>query len=345
MSGTLHARKTAVVVCPGRGTYNAAELGYLKKHHSNKTGFIQMIDSARSEDQMPISALDAMGEFSASRHLRGDNASLLIYACALADFADVSQNYDIVGVTGNSLGWYMALAVAGGVSLKDGAHIVNTTGGLMHKRGSGGQIVYPVVDEDWKPDAQKLAAVQAVLDNPVGAITTSIRLGGMVVFAADDAGLKHLMSSLPKSGQFPFQIRYHAAFHSQAMQTISDTARAQLGSELFSSPRIPMIDGRGYIWQSGATDLTQLHDYTFGHQITQTYDFSKAIEVAAKEFAPDRFIVLGPGTTLGAPVAQTLIAHGWNGLRGKANFKTVQEDQPYVLSMGMDDQRRYAIDD
>lgn len=338
-------KQTVIVVCPGRGTYNAAELGYLKSHHGDKTEFLSMIDGSRGDDQIAISALDGMDKFSPPTHLPGDNASLLIYACALADFADISDDYDIVGVTGNSLGWYMALAASGAVSLEDGARIVNTTGGLMHTHACGGQIVYPIVDEDWKPDTERLAAVQAVLDNPKGHITTSIRLGGMVVFAGDEAGLKHVMASLPKSGQFPFQIRYHAAFHSETMQPISDMAKAALSRGLFQSPQIPLIDGRGHIWQNGIADLGALYDYTLGHQITKTYDFTKAIEVAAKEFAPDRFIVLGPGTTLGAPVAQTLIAHNWNGLTGKAQFKISQDKSPYVISMGMDTQRTYATHD
>lgn len=30
--------KTAVVICPGRGSYTKAELGYLGRHHSDKLG-------------------------------------------------------------------------------------------------------------------------------------------------------------------------------------------------------------------------------------------------------------------------------------------------------------------
>jgi [acyl-carrier-protein] S-malonyltransferase len=40
----------------------------------------------------------------------GDNASLLIYACALADFAAIDRDrFEVVAVTGNSMGWYLAL--------------------------------------------------------------------------------------------------------------------------------------------------------------------------------------------------------------------------------------------
>jgi len=43
------SKKTAIVVCPGRGTYNADELGYLTRHHSDKASFIDMIDRIRKE--------------------------------------------------------------------------------------------------------------------------------------------------------------------------------------------------------------------------------------------------------------------------------------------------------
>ena len=32
----MKIKKTAVVICPGRGTYGKAELGYLHKYHDNK---------------------------------------------------------------------------------------------------------------------------------------------------------------------------------------------------------------------------------------------------------------------------------------------------------------------
>ena len=43
------ARKTALVVCPGRGTYNKDDLGYLARHHADKAGLIGAIDAARLE--------------------------------------------------------------------------------------------------------------------------------------------------------------------------------------------------------------------------------------------------------------------------------------------------------
>ncbi len=115
-------KQTALVICPGRGTYNAAELGYLKTHHSDKAEMIAKLDALRREQgQIPISELDAADKYAPSVHMTGDNASLLIYACALADFAAIDrEKYDVVAVTGNSMGWYLALACAGVLGFRGG---------------------------------------------------------------------------------------------------------------------------------------------------------------------------------------------------------------------------------
>jgi [acyl-carrier-protein] S-malonyltransferase len=62
--------------------------------------------------------------------------------------------------------------------------------------------------------------------------------------------------------------------------------------------------------------------------VTRTYDFTAAIRTAAREFAPDLFIVTGPGTTLGGAVAQSLILAGWQGMGGKADFQRLQAETP-----------------
>ena len=93
------------------------------------------LDAYRAELGQPtISELDGAEKYSPSLHMPGDNASLLIYACALADFEAIDRDrFDVVAVTGNSMGWYLALACAGVVDFDAGARLVNTMGGLMHE--------------------------------------------------------------------------------------------------------------------------------------------------------------------------------------------------------------------
>ncbi|MFZ1478386.1 MAG: ACP S-malonyltransferase, partial [Sphingorhabdus sp.] len=100
-------KEKLLVICPGRGTYNATELGYLKRHHATQGELVARIDALRSAEGQPsISELDSAEKYSPSLHMPGDNASLLIYACALSDFAAIDrERYEIVAVTGNSMGW------------------------------------------------------------------------------------------------------------------------------------------------------------------------------------------------------------------------------------------------
>lgn len=336
-------KKTALVICPGRGTYNAAELGYLHHYHAAETDFISRLDELRTtHKQVSISALDKAQNFKPSQHMTGDNASLLIYACALADFQTIDrEKIDIVAVTGNSMGWYLALAAANALSLEDGARLVNTMGTIMHEHAVGGQIVYPLIDENWVISPEKKNLIVNILDNkPSGAfIETSIHLGGLIVFAADKTGLSYLQKSLPKQSPYPLRLAHHGAFHSALLGDIIPMAQKALPRNMFKSPDIPMIDGHGQIWIPRASDIDALYAYTLGAQINTAFNFSKAVEVGIKEFAPDMVIILGPGSTLGGPTAQELIKHRWVGLESKADFKQRQSDSPFIISMNIDEQR------
>ncbi len=339
-------KEKLLVICPGRGTYNAAELGYLQRYHGGGGEMVARLDSYRAAQGQPtISALDSAEKYSPSQHMPGDNASLLIYACALADFAAIDRDrFDIVAVTGNSMGWYLALACAGVLDFDGGARLVNIMGRLMHERGGGGQVVWSMADDDWHIDPAKAGEVEAVLVEARDRnVHISICLGAMVVFAADEAGTKWLMERLPKDDRFPMKLNYHAAFHSPLLNHIVPLAKAANAANDFGGGEIAAIDGTGRIWSPKAFDPAAIHDYTLGAQVNRTYDFTRAVQVAAREFAPDRIAVLGPGSTLGAPVAQALIQIGWRGLAGKADFQARQADNPLLISMGMAEQRAYAL--
>ena len=96
------------------------------------------------------------------------------------------------------------------------------------------------------------------------------------------------------------------------------------------------------IGKPDAVEPEKLHAYTLGHQVTEPYDFTAAIRTAAHEFAPDLFIVTGPGTTLGGAVAQSLILARWRGMGGKADFQKLQAEQPMLVAMGLPEQRALA---
>ena len=336
---------TAVVICPGRGTYNKTELGYLHRHFPD-AGLLGSFDAERQrQGQETLTALDGAERFSLAKHTRGDNASGLIYAATLGDFLSIDRSaIDVVAVTGNSMGWYSALACAGALSPQDGFAVANTMGTLMQDALIGGQLVYPFLGDDWAANPARrdaLLGTVADIDAREGHILRlSINLGGMLVLAGNDAGLAAFEAEAePLDGRFPMRLGNHAAFHTAMQEPVSLEGRSRLSPDLFKQPEVPMVDGRGSIWWPHAADLHSLWDYTLGAQVTQTYDFTRAIEVAAREFAPDLFIITGPGTTLGGAVAQSLILANWRGMASKDDFRKVQEESGLLASMGMADQR------
>jgi [acyl-carrier-protein] S-malonyltransferase len=342
------SRPTAVVICPGRGTYNKAELGTLLRSHGTDPLIAAWDDMRRATGQETLTVLDSAARFSAARHTTGDNASPLIFACSFLDARAVFKSHDVLAVTGNSLGWYIALAAAGGVRPLDGMQIVNTMGTLMHTHGSGGQILYPCVDDNWQPidgEKSRIAALSAKINaQPDHSLAVSIDLGGMMVLAGNEAGLQAAEDALRGDpARSTLRLPKHAAFHTDLMHEIAAMGREALPQRLFADPVTPLIDGRGTVWQPHATDLAALRSYTLGYQITQTYDFKATIQSAARNFAPERFIITRPGTTLGSAVAQALIAIKWQGIDSKESFLTRQKDDPLIISMGRPDQRPLVI--
>ncbi|HLL31753.1 MAG TPA: ACP S-malonyltransferase, partial [Allosphingosinicella sp.] len=145
-------KEAALVVCPGRGTYGKAELGYLKRLHGDKKELIGTFDRLRSERGQPtITELDGADRFSPALHTRGDIASPLIFAASYADFLSIdSGRFDIAAVTGNSMGWYSALAVAGAVGPEQGFRIIDSMGENSQAGEPGGQVLLTLVDEAWR---------------------------------------------------------------------------------------------------------------------------------------------------------------------------------------------------
>ena len=333
--------KTAVLICPGRGTYGKGELGSLTRFPD--PALLARFDAERSRlGQETLTALDSAPTYSVARHSRGDNASALIYACTLGDRLAL-DGVDVVAVTGNSMGWYSALACAGALSPIDGFTVVNTMGTLMQEALIGGQLVYPFMGDDWvdAPElrAELLALVDQIGDRPGHDLALSIDLGGMLVLAGNEAGLAAFEAAVPVQGRFPMRLGNHAAFHTALQEPVSAKGRAALPKSLFSQPKAPLIDGRGHVWWPGAATTDALYHYTLGHQVVQPYDFTAAIRTAAREFAPDLFILPGPGTTLGGAVAQSLIRSNWRGLSDKAGFQRMQAEDPFLISMALPDQR------
>lgn len=336
--------KRAVVIAPGRGVYNKPELGYLATHHKGHP-LMSLFDASRGSDE-PITMLDSAQRFNLGKYTRGDVASPLIYTCSLLDF--LSLDIEVVGVTGNSMGWYTSLACAGVVSPEDGFKIVNTMGSLMQEHLIGGQLIYPFFDQNWreKPGMREkiFSKADEINERKDHVLTLSIDLGGMLVLAGNSAGLDAFEDEMPKiDARFPMRLPNHAAFHTKLQSPVANLGRETLSEINFNQPKLPLIDGRGALWYPNACDTEAMREYTFGHQIVQPYDYTTAVRVAARELMPDLFVVLGPGTTLGGATAQSMIRAKWRGMSDKKSFQELQKTNPVLATMGDPKQRRTLV--
>ncbi|CUS47748.1 MAG: acyl-carrier domain protein [Idiomarinaceae bacterium HL-53] len=342
-----NTKKRVVVVCPGRGTYNRNELGYLARYHERQRHLLAEFDSLRqAQGRATLSALDSAPLFKSREHLQAQNAAPLIYSCALFDFLNLnSDSYEIVAVTGNSMGWYIALACAGALEPKQGFELVSGMSDLTQGADLGGQLIYPIVDEHWRLDPNRVEKVHAVLtssgNTPAEQLYISIEFGGYAVLAGSHAAIRAAKAQLPVlEDKYPLELPGHSAFHTPLMERASEKAFEKFNMEFFNAPKLPLIDGDGRVWQPELTSVEALRKYTLQQQVTATYGFSKAIRVALREFTPDALVLTGPGSTMGGAIAQEMIAQKWHDLSSKEDFVSRQAEQPLVYSMGLEEQRR-----
>jgi len=338
-------KKRALVICPGRGSYTRETLGFLNKMRPEIADFMDDIDQRRKAWGDPtITELDGMDSFKSQIHTKGEHASPLIYACSFADFASLDRDkLDIVAITGNSMGWYTTLALGGALDAAGSFQVIQTMGSMMRENVVGGQVIYPIVNDQWQKDAEMENAVLTLVESLNGRdgheVYLSIRLGGYAVIGGNKAGLSALMKELPLIENYPMLLVNHAAFHTPLLKETSDKAFQLIGPEIFFPPEIPLVDGRGAIWKPWSTKTDELYQYTLGHQVYAPYDFTRAVMVAVKEFAPDQIILLGPGNSLGGSVAQILIEMDWHEMKTKDQFTEKQKTNPLLISMGRPEQR------
>lgn len=325
----------AVLLCPGRGSYTEKSLKSLPPEHP----WVVRAEELRREFGLPsLVELDQAPKWNASVHLEPRNISPLIWLVSMLDCAQAMREHQVVAVAGNSMGWYTALAVAGAIDFDDGFRLMQSMSILQQEHKDGGQVIYPQVREDWSPDHELIANVGAALASSNGEAFPSILLGGQAVLAGTEAGIAHLLRTLPRvklgQNQYPFRLMGHGPYHTPLLEGVSAKARGELSSLAFRRPAVTLVDGRGARFTPWSTDVEALKEYTLGAQVTTPYDFGLSVRVAVREYAPDLVVLPGPGNPLGSITAQILIADRWRGMHSRADFEAAQaSERPIVLSM------------
>jgi acyl transferase domain-containing protein len=271
-------------------------------------------------------------------HLRPDHASPLIYLHSMLDAAQAMREHDVVCVGGNSMGWYTAVAAAGALSFADGFRLVQEMALLQMEHGDGGQILYPLIDDQWRLDPKMEERIAVALREGGGEAFPSIALGGYAVLAGTEKGVAHLLERLPPvemgPSLYPYRLKLHGPYHTPLLEGVARKAAAQLQRLGWAAPRIALVDGRGVRFSPWSTDPADLRAYTLGAQITTPYGFTASVRVALREYAPDVVVLPGPGNTLGGICGQVLVMEGYRGIRSRDDFERVQGgDAPVVHSM------------
>ena len=120
------ARKRCVVLCPGRGSYSKDTLGSLQNVISSK---LDESDIYRKSLGRPtVREMDASEKFRSSWHIAGENASCLTAGASAADFDQISGDFDIVGICGNSMGWYTTLGLSRALAFQEMLRLIETMG-------------------------------------------------------------------------------------------------------------------------------------------------------------------------------------------------------------------------
>lgn len=338
-------RQRVAVLCPGRGSYTAAQLGSLggldrDPGAEDLRQLIDTVDQRRAAEGEPgVREMDSAERF-ASAYLAGHNAAPLIFSVSAYQFGWLDpEKIELVAVGGNSMGWYSALAFAGALSLAEGMRLVETMGGMTRDGAIGGQVIYPLVDDDWRPSRGRAARLSAALKRVSEQFGCghSIRFGGFAVLWAEEAALQPLAAALPAvrlgRHEYPMMLFGNSAFHSPLMAQVSARGREALADLALRPPDVPLVDGRGAQWRPLTTDVAALAEYTLEEQVLETFDFCATVRTVLREYAPDRLVLTGPGESLGGAVAQVLIRERWRGIRDREAFLQQQRSDPLVISM------------
>jgi acyl transferase domain-containing protein len=344
-----------LVIAPGRGSYGPTEVGALarlaqesERGEAAVAEVAAAVDRARARHGLPsIREIDERRPFSSEIHGDAQNASALIFAGSLVDARLFPETLELAGVAGNSLGFYSALAISGVLSLEDAARLVVDVAALQAKHGRGGQLLFPVVDESWRPDPARAETVRAAQRSLEGRAFPSIHLGGFEVLAFAEGARSDLEAALGParlSGRdYPFALEGHHGYHTPLVQEVASRAREQLADLRFLRPRVHLVDGRGALHTPWSADPEALRAYTLGHQLTEPFDLSAALRVGLRELGPDAVVLLGPGESIGGAIGQAIVADRFFGVSDKERFQERQRGSPVLYALGRAEQRARVL--
>src|SRR5690606_41851366 len=102
------------------------------------------------------------------------NAAALIYAGGYLDYLAIDQErFEVVAITGNSMGWYTTMACAGCWDVPTATRLVSSMAELT-EAGAGAQFIYTLVDSGWRPQLGYQASMRGQLESYTSDLHMSI---------------------------------------------------------------------------------------------------------------------------------------------------------------------------
>ena len=217
---------------------------------------------------------------------------LLLHSVALLDLLPDALREQVAAVAGHSLGEYTALVAAGSLGWQDAIALVRERGLAMAEAASGpGQGMSAVLGATEEAVASALSG-----DSGDGvAVVANINAPGQVVISGHLAALEAAGERLKAAGaRRVMPLAVAGAFHSPLMAD----AAARLGRAIDA---VPLTAGNPQAFNIDGSIRTEPGEIAeaLRAQLTSPVRWTACVETLAKA-GVDRFLELGPGTTLTA---------------------------------------------
>lgn len=216
---------------------------------------------------------------------------LLLHSIALFQQLPADTIAGALGVAGHSLGEYTALVAAGSLDWRDALRLVRERGLAMASASTPTQGMSAVL-------ALSEEQVRAVIEDNPGegvAVVANLNAPGQVVISGDRARLDRLAEPLKAAGaRRAMPLAVGGAFHSPLMAAAADRLGAAIDAAPLSSGRPQAFNIDGAVRTEAADIAAALRD-----QLTGAVRWIDCVQ-SLVGLGADRFLELGPGSTLAA---------------------------------------------
>ncbi len=223
-------------------------------------------------------------------------------------------------VMGHSVGEFVALTIAGVLSLKDALKLIANRGRLMQAlpEGEGGMAAVLAGEEVL---SKYLAKYQGKVDIAAVNSPKSLTVSGNL------ADVDLLVADLKEDSVKAISLKVSHAFHSHLMDPMLDEFAAVVDSVQLMEPKIPLISNLS----GKELKFSELNRDYFKNHIRQAVRFYDGMKYLDEEFGIDIFLEAGPNPTLVGLGKQCLIKSSARWLSSSKKGKEDWKDQLETL--------------